>query len=112
MFSAPASPAHPLGSGSSPVHPVAARNKARAAAALAQAMAARPAARGEDGYDNGYDDDAAAVEAQQAFPAAGATNGRYDGGRIPLNVAGYGVRSAGSGVKDKYFGFALPKDKS
>ncbi|KAG8090816.1 hypothetical protein GUJ93_ZPchr0011g28389 [Zizania palustris] len=118
MYSAPASPAHPLGPGpgSSPVHPVAARNKARAAAALAQAMAARPAARsaagGEDSYD---DDDDPGVDAQQAFPpaaaaaAAGATNGMHDGVRSTLNVAGYGVRIAGGGVKDKYFGFALPK---
>ncbi|KAF0897337.1 hypothetical protein E2562_036333 [Oryza meyeriana var. granulata] len=111
IYSAPASPAHPvLGPTASPVHPLAARNKARAAAALAQAMA-RPASRGasEDGFDDD-DDVGGGVDA-----AAGATNGgRYEGGRSPLNgggAYGYGGRSPmnGGGVKDKYFGFALPK---
>ncbi|KAL5204066.1 hypothetical protein ABZP36_008937 [Zizania latifolia] len=102
MDSALASPAHPLGPGSSPVHPMATRNKARAAAALAQVMAARPAARGAGGHD-GYDDDVGG-EADIGL-GAGATNGRYDGGRSPMN----GAAGGGGGVKDKYFGFALPK---
>ncbi|CAM0947215.1 unnamed protein product [Alopecurus aequalis] len=88
IYSAPASPAHPLVQpASSPVHPLSARTKARAA--LAHVMA-RPGARAaeteEDDYENGY----------------------ADGGRSPLHA--YGGRSAGNGVvKDKYFGFALPK---
>ncbi|KAL6890197.1 hypothetical protein ACP4OV_008960 [Aristida adscensionis] len=117
IYSAPASPAHPLGPGpatASPVHPLAARssNKARAAAALAHAMS-RPGARGvsgDDDDDGGYDGD------------HGGGNGRYEAGggwQSPLRggAHGYGGRSplhpaaaaAGGGVKEKYFGFALPK---
>ncbi|KAM3293264.1 hypothetical protein ACQJBY_036688 [Aegilops geniculata] len=98
MYSAPASPAHPLGPAtSSPVHPLAARSKARAAAALAHVMArpgARVAAADSDSDENGYGDD------------DGGTDGRYSGGRSPLH--GYVAKSAG-GVKDKFFGMALPK---
>ncbi|XP_047090982.1 coiled-coil domain-containing protein SCD2-like isoform X2 [Lolium rigidum] len=105
IYSAPASPAHPLVHPEpSPVHPLAARSKARAAAALAHVMArpgTRVAAAEEDDYENGYGYD---VGDQVA---GGATNGRHDGGRSPLH--GYGGRSAGGVVKDKYFGFALPK---
>ncbi|TVU25222.1 hypothetical protein EJB05_27711, partial [Eragrostis curvula] len=117
IYSAPASPAHPLGpppsSTASPVHPLAARSKARAAAAMAHAMS-RP---GANNYDD-EDDDAGAATTTAA-------NGRYDGGRSPLRGAyGYGGRSPlhaaaaaaaasaagnGNGTKDKYFGFALPK---
>uniref|UniRef100_A0A0E0BJJ9 Uncharacterized protein n=1 Tax=Oryza glumipatula TaxID=40148 RepID=A0A0E0BJJ9_9ORYZ len=54
----------------------------------------------EDGYDD--DDDVGGVGG----------GGRYDGGRSPLNGGVYSGRSpmnGGGGVKDKYFGFALPK---
>uniref|UniRef100_A0ACD5TBU7 Uncharacterized protein n=1 Tax=Avena sativa TaxID=4498 RepID=A0ACD5TBU7_AVESA len=113
IYSAPASPAHPLvlqPTSSSPVHPLAARSKARAAAALAHVMArptgprvAAAAAEEEDDgyYENGYGDQAD-------------TNGgrRHDGGgRSPLH--GYSRRTTAAAAgkdKDKYsFGFALPK---
>ena len=108
MYSAPASPAHPLGPApaASPVHPLAARSKARAAAAMAHAMSRQP----PQGDDGGYD-------AEDAWAADG-NGGRYGGGRSPLRAGayGYGGRSplhaaaaGGGGVKDKYFGFALPK---
>ncbi|XP_052137174.1 coiled-coil domain-containing protein SCD2-like isoform X2 [Oryza glaberrima] len=108
IYSAPASPAHPAAAGAaSPVHPLAARNKARAAAALAQAMARPPPPASSRGAsEDGYDDDDDVV--------GGSGGGRYDGGRSPLNGGVYGGRSpmnggGGGGVKDKYFGFALPK---
>ncbi|KAF2911045.1 hypothetical protein DAI22_11g148100 [Oryza sativa Japonica Group] len=110
IYSAPASPAHPAAAGAaSPVHPLAARNKARAAAALAQAMARPPPPASSRGAsEDGYDDDDDVV--------GGGGGGRYDGGRSPLNGGVYGGRSpmnggggGGGGVKDKYFGFALPK---
>ncbi|KAG2562209.1 hypothetical protein PVAP13_8KG332600 [Panicum virgatum] len=106
MYSAPASPAHPLGPApaASPVHPLAARSKARAAAAMAHAMSRQPQGA-RDGGGGGYD-------ADDSWAADG--NG---GGRSPLRGAyGYGGRSplhaaasGGGGVKDKYLGFALPK---
>ncbi|XP_025877230.2 coiled-coil domain-containing protein SCD2 isoform X2 [Oryza sativa Japonica Group] len=110
IYSAPASPAHPAAAGAaSPVHPLAARNKVRAAAALAQAMARPPPPASSRGAsEDGYDDDDDVV--------GGGGGGRYDGGRSPLNGGVYGGRSpmnggggGGGGVKDKYFGFALPK---
>ncbi|KAK3119104.1 hypothetical protein QOZ80_9BG0713870 [Eleusine coracana subsp. coracana] len=113
LYSAPASPAHPLGpqtpTTASPVHPLAARSKARAAAAMAHAMS-----RNRD------DEDDAGIDTT-------ANGGRYSsngGGRSPLhNGYGYGgsrsplhaaaAAAAGGGAnKDgssKYFGFALPK---
>ncbi|XP_022684547.1 coiled-coil domain-containing protein SCD2 isoform X2 [Setaria italica] len=124
LYSAPASPAHPLGGGAtsataSPVHPLAARSKARAAAAMAHAMSRQqPHAGARDDDDDGY----GAYDADDGL-ADGNGNGRYNGGgRSPLRggAYGYGGRSplhpaagggggGGGGVKDKYFGFALPK---
>ena len=111
MYSAPASPAHPLGPApaASPVHPLAARSKARAAAAMAHAMSRQP--------QGARDDDGGGYHADDSWAADG-NGGRYGGGRSPLRAGayGYGGRSplhaaaaGGGGVKDKYFGFALPK---
>jgi hypothetical protein len=110
IYSTPASPAHPLGpaaAAASPMHPLAARSKARAVAAMAHAMS-RTGPR-DNGYDDDYDDDAG---------DSATSNGvvRYDGGRSPLRGYGYGGRSplhasaaGGGGAKDKYFAIALPK---
>ncbi|XP_062182372.1 coiled-coil domain-containing protein SCD2-like isoform X2 [Phragmites australis] len=109
IYSAPASPAHPLGPATtaSPAHPY----KARAAAALAHVMSRSAGARGGASHD-GYDEDDA-VEA-----SAPASNGRYGGGgggggRSPQRggAYGYGGRNPlhAAAAKDKYMGFALPK---
>jgi len=97
IYSAPASPAHPLvgpagatttTAAASPVHPLAARSnsKARAAAAMAHAMSRAAGPRDDDDAD-----------------LAG-SNGMMS----PLRGGGYGY-GYGGGAKDKYFGFALPK---
>jgi hypothetical protein len=112
MYSAPSAPAHPLGPGTaSPVHPLAARSKARAAAAMAHAML-----RTGGNRDNG-DHDVGGYDEEDAGAAAATANGRYSGDRSPLRnggAYGYGGRrplhaAAAGGEKNKYFGFALPK---
>ncbi|PAN42760.1 hypothetical protein PAHAL_8G188500 [Panicum hallii] len=120
MFSAPASPAHPLGpapaAAASPVHPLAARSKARAAAAMAHAMSRQPPQGARD-EDDGYDDAGAADGNGGRYGGGGGGRsplrgggGAYGyGGRSPLHAAVAGGGGGGGGVKDKYFGFALPK---
>lgn len=109
IYSAPASPAHPLGAATttaaaaaSAVHPLAARSnsKARAAAAMAHAMSRAAGPRDDDDADH-------AVSNGMMSPLRGGGYGYGYGGRSPLQAAAAG--GGGGGAKDKYFGFALPK---
>ncbi|KAK3120430.1 hypothetical protein QOZ80_9AG0687480 [Eleusine coracana subsp. coracana] len=112
LYSAPASPAHPLGP-QSPVHPLAARSsKARAAAAMAHAMS-----RNRDDED---DADAAGIDTTANGGRYSNGGGRsplhngygYGGSRSPLHAAAAAAAAGGGANKDgssKYFGFALPK---
>jgi hypothetical protein len=98
------------------VHPLAARSKARAAAAMAHAMSRQPPQGARD-EDDGYDDAGAADGNGGRYGGGGGGRsplrgggGAYGyGGRSPLHAAVAGGGGGGGGVKDKYFGFALPK---
>ncbi|XP_066338158.1 coiled-coil domain-containing protein SCD2-like isoform X2 [Miscanthus floridulus] len=100
IYSAPASPAHPLGAATTTAAAAARSNsKARAAAAMAHAMSRAADPRDDDDADH-------AGSNGMMSPLHGGAYGYGYGGRSPLHAAAAG---GGGGAKDKYFGFALPK---